>query len=73
MLTNNDGTRCCLETVEEVINARCDQQPFPFLGDVLGSDWSAAYGWRPLDPDGFRKLALRAAARSYKNSNEVSK
>jgi len=69
MLTNPDGSRYALESVEEVINDRCDKQDFPNLSDVLGSDWSAAYGWRPLDPAGYRALALRAATRSYRRAD----
>ena len=69
MLTNPDGSRYALESVEEEINARCDKQDFPRLTDVLGSDWSSAYGWRPLDPAGYRALALRAAARSYRRAD----
>jgi hypothetical protein len=66
MLTNPDGTRYCLESVEEIIRERCAAQDFPRLTDVLGSDWSAAFGWAPVDADKYLANALRAARYSYK-------
>lgn len=69
MLTNNDGSRYCLETVEEIINARCDQQPWPYMSDVIGSDWAAGHHY--ADPPMFRAAALRVARRFYTYSYDL--
>lgn len=65
MLINNDGSRYCLESVEEIINERCDREPFPYLSDALGSDWGVCFGFSN-SPTVYRANALRAARRSYK-------
>jgi|WetSurSiteA1Bulk_404760.scaffolds.fasta_scaffold94739_2 hypothetical protein len=70
MLTNPDGSRYALESVEEEINARCDKQDFPYLTDVLGSDWGVAFGWAVPTPEGYRANAKKAARRSYRYSWE---
>lgn len=47
MLTNPDGTRYCFQSAQEEILRRCEREDYPYLSDVLGSDWgSKVYGWR---------------------------
>lgn len=69
MLRNPDGIRYCLESVEEIINARCDQQPWPYLSDALGSDWGMGHHY--ADPPEYRKAALQAARRWYDYSYDM--
>lgn len=65
MRYNSDGTQWCLETVEEVINSRCEKSDYPGLSDVIGSDWACNV---PVahNPEQYRKNALAVASRIYK-------
>jgi len=67
MLTNGDGTRYALESVEEEIDRRCEKNDFPYLSDVLGSDWGAIFG-APRDTAEYAKNAKKAAAYHYQYS-----
>lgn len=64
MLSNPDGTRYCLQTVQEEIERRCFREDYPPLSDILGSDWgSQVYGWR--DPQHYLDYALSLAPLYY--------
>ena len=41
MLRNADGTICSGETVAEEIARRFETTQYPYLSDILGSDWGA--------------------------------
>ena len=67
MLRNNDGnTLYELESVLEHINDRSTQQDWPYLSDILGSDWGANFK-HPDDTEGYIRNAYKMAARIYPN------
>jgi hypothetical protein len=66
---NADGSPYCLESVEEIVNGRCDQHPWPRLDDVLGSDWIGDHYY--ADAKDYRAAALRAARRLYDYSDDM--
>lgn len=66
MLTNPDGSRYCLCSALEIIEQRFEKEEWPYLSDVLGSDWTASFP-HPSTSDGFRELARMVAARHYRD------
>lgn len=66
LIKNGDGTTVCLETIEEMIVNRFENEPFPYLSDILGSDWFANFGPRfPESSRQFQEKALERAADYY--------
>lgn len=64
MMTNPDGSRYSMYSIAEIIEDRCSKTDYPYLSDVLGSDWGAhIYGWK--SPEHFKQTALKIAERYY--------
>lgn len=43
MLKNQDGTPYSGETISEILEQRFITEPYPFLSDILGSDWGTSF------------------------------
>ena len=66
---NPDGTVIGLDTVFEEMEYRAKQQDYPFLSDLLGSDWSASLPLRSRTPEQYLIAAANVARRLYPDPN----
>lgn len=64
MMMNPDGTPYSAETIAEWMRERFEDQTFPQLSDLLGSDWGMNFA-PSLDPETYRRNAYAMAARLY--------
>ena len=59
---NDDGSQICSQTVAEIFQQRREMEGlFPYLSDLLGSDW----GSQALPGEGFWQTAYRVAREIY--------
>jgi hypothetical protein len=66
MLQNPDGSLYSRYSVEEAIDARFGiSDDYPYLSDILGSDWAVSVGWMGGSPKEYRAAASRMADKIY--------
>lgn len=56
MLYNSDGTKKALETAIEELDLRFAKSNFPYVSDILGSDWAGGVNG---DPEAFKAKAYQ--------------
>jgi hypothetical protein len=65
MLKNPDGSLYCRYSVEEILDSRFAEDDYPYLSDVLGSDWAVSMNWQGGDSQQFHAAASKTAERIY--------
>lgn len=69
MKTNPDGTALQLDTVLEEMEYRAKHQDYPYLSDLLGSDWGASLPLCSRTPEQYLIAAANVARRLYPDPN----
>jgi len=71
MLTNLDGSMYCSDSVEEILIDRFDQEDYPYVSDICGSDWGLSSGWEGGTVEEYRRAVRMHCRRLYDDSNGV--
>ena len=65
MLYNRDGTQYSRESIEEIFDKRFEEADYPYLSDILGSDWGVSMRWKGGTKEQYREAASRMAEIQY--------